>query len=114
MSNQPQSKPHKFEQHQKLKNSNKKAEILRKMMSDPLPNNQEWKISYYPLKTELLCETCGQTFTYTSAFHRHMKIQHKPRNLRRPDPISCHKWDVSYFMTLKKKITNFYVAYAAI
>ena len=34
--------------------------------------------------------------------------------LRRPDPISCHKWDVSYFMTLKKKITNFYVAYAAI
>ena len=35
-------------------------------------------------------------------------------HLRRPDPISCHKWDVSYFMTLKKKITNFYVAYAAI
>ena len=23
--------------------------------------------------------------------------------LRRPDPISCRKWDVSYFMTLKKK-----------
>ena len=34
--------------------------------------------------------------------------------LRRPDPISCRKWDVSYFMTLKKNITNFYVAYAAI
>ena len=34
--------------------------------------------------------------------------------LRRPDPISCRKWDVSYFTTLKKKITNFYVAYAAI
>ena len=33
-------------------------------------------------------------------------------DLRRPDPISCCKWDVSYFMTLKKKITNFYVAYA--
>ena len=50
-------------------------------MPDPLPDNQEWKISYYPSKTELLCETCGQTFTYTSAFCRHMKIQHKPRNL---------------------------------
>ena len=35
-------------------------------------------------------------------------------NLRRPDPISCGKWDVSYFMTLQKKITNFYVVYAAI
>ena len=34
--------------------------------------------------------------------------------LRGPDPISCHKWDVSYFTTLKKKITNFYVAFAAI
>ena len=34
--------------------------------------------------------------------------------LRRPDPISCCKWDVSYFTTLKKKLTNFYVAYAAI
>ena len=34
--------------------------------------------------------------------------------LRRPDPISCCKWDVSYFTTLKKKITNFYVAYAVI
>ena len=64
-----------------MKNSNKKAEILQKTMPDPLPNNQEWKISYYPSKTELLCETCGQMFTYTSAFRRHMKIQHKPRNL---------------------------------
>ena len=35
-------------------------------------------------------------------------------HLTRPDPISCCKWDVSYFTTLKKKITNFYVAYAAI
>ena len=35
-------------------------------------------------------------------------------SLRRPDPISCRKWDVSYFTTLKKKITNIYVAYAAI
>ena len=34
--------------------------------------------------------------------------------LRRPDPISCRKWDVSYLTTLKKKITNFYVACAAI
>ena len=34
--------------------------------------------------------------------------------LRRPDPISCRKWDVLYFMTLKKKIANFYVAYVAI
>ena len=33
--------------------------------------------------------------------------------LRRPDPSSCPKWDVSHFTTLKKKITNFYVAYAA-
>ena len=44
-----------------------------------------------------------------------MKIQANPWNeLRRPDPISCRKWDVAYFTTLKKKITNFYVAYAAI
>ena len=27
--------------------------------------------------------------------------------LRRPDPISCHKWDVSYFTTLKKKKSIF-------
>ena len=32
--------------------------------------------------------------------------------LKGPDPISCRKWDVSYFTTLKKKITN--VAFAAI
>ena len=28
---------------------------------------------------------------------------HFAQFLRRPDPISCRKWDVSYFMTLKKK-----------
>ena len=27
--------------------------------------------------------------------------------LRRPDPISFRKWDVSYFTTLKKKKTIF-------
>ena len=55
-------------------------------MPDLTSDNQEWKISY-PSKTELLCETCGQTFTYTSALRRHMKIQHKPRNL------ICHERD---------------------
>ena len=35
-------------------------------------------------------------------------------NLRGPDSISCRKWDVLYFTTSKKKITNFYVEYAAI
>ena len=56
-------------------------------MPDLTSDNQEWKISYYPSKTELLCENCGQTFTYTSAFQRHMKIQHKHRNL------ICHECD---------------------
>ena len=41
-------------------------------------------------------------------------VKLKFANLKRPDPISCRKWDVSYFTTLRKKITNFYVAYAAI
>ena len=43
--------------------------------------SNEWKISYYPVKTELLlCDTCGQTFT-------HMQVQHKPMNL------ICHECD---------------------
>ena len=67
MSNQSQRKSCKFEQHQKLENSNKKSEIHCKTMPNLPPDNQEWKISYYPSKTELMCETCGQTFTYTSA-----------------------------------------------
>ena len=42
------------------------------------------------------------------------KVSFLKIKLRRPVPISCRKWDVSYFSTLKKKITNFYVACAAI
>ena len=68
MSNQSQRESRKFEPHQKLKNSNKKSEIHHKTMPNLLPDNQEWKISYYPSKTELLCDTCSQTFTYISTF----------------------------------------------
>ena len=50
-------------------------------------NNQEWKISYYPSETVLLCEICGQTFNYTSVYWRHIKMQHKPKNL------ICHECD---------------------
>ena len=73
-SNQSQHEPRKFEQHIKLKNLNKTTEIHHKTMPDLTSDNQEWKISYYPSKTEILCETCGQIFTYTSAFWRHMKL----------------------------------------
>ena len=86
-SNQSQRESHKFEPHKKLKNSNINPEIHRKMMPNLLPDNQKWKISYYPSKTELLCDTCGQTFTYISTLQRHMQLQHKPRNL------ICHECD---------------------
>ena len=86
-SSQSQHESRKFEQHKKLKNLNKKSEIHCKTMPDHTSDNQEWKISYYSSKTELLCETCGLTFTYTSTVQRHMKIQHKPRNL------ICHECD---------------------
>ena len=36
-------------------------------MPDLTNNNQEWKISYFPSKNELLCEICGQTFTQINA-----------------------------------------------
>ena len=87
MPNQSRCKSRKFKQHQKLKNSKKKLEIHHKTMPNLPPDNQEWKISYYPSKTELLCDTCGQTFTYTSTLRRHMQVQHKPRNL------ICHECD---------------------
>ena len=51
------------------------------------------------------CTLCEKVYKY--------KSNTKTPSLRRPDPISCCKWDVSYFMRLKKK-KNFYVAYAAI
>ena len=85
-SNQSRCESHKFEQHQKLKISNKKLEIHHKTMPNLPP--EEWKICYYPVKPELLlCDTCRQTFTYTSALRRHMQVQHKPRNL------ICHECD---------------------
>ena len=87
MSNQSWSGSHKFEQHKKLKNLNKKREISHNNMPDLTNENQEWKISYYPSKNELLCEICGQTFTHINAHWRHMKMQHKPRNL------ICHECD---------------------
>ena len=67
-----------------------------------------------------ICQYCSKGFDSSADLAEHVLTHPKDTpskansGLRRPDPISCRKWDVSYFMTLKKKITNFYVAYAAI